>query len=926
MTLSYPVPTRISPPDSLRKYRFTVNQLPDTIIDFGTVSDFPEEIWSESGFKGAWAEHSTRNGTTFDLACWNKPWNWDGTGIGFWNVPDQQNGPISSGSFSLGVLAPSLNNTAGTTDRQVTFATGYHVDNDGGGGLFIWDAESTAPVNNGTVFGPPGTGRWLRQWDDMPYVLHSRHFGLRGNQTDETAAIQNFVNQAGYNNTKLKFAPGNYHVTDTIYIDGGHGRPRNAVTIESEVYSGNNAYDGNTVFWWDSASTTKPLFWAKGFDHSFNGISVKPAANRHLLAGIVLTTFPSASGPEAGFPVFSSQMRVDGCVFGNDNQGTSKTVQYGVAIGGTTELGYGGVNLENCEISNSQFAGCRKAGVHFHGGQAINSVIRRCNFIGWSNPENTFQKGGAGISNDSSSTTCQIYDTDFQSIGQWVHAIYPFMCAITGGESEHSRAAIWDASGAWDSYSYGYKIENMRVITDCLSHASADGICPAGTHDFIRVYSGCPLELNNMLFTADYGIAGSNIPYNAETGDAAFSIGLNIGTKIVSRNCVYPNTNPFGFYENGWELLAKGGVESIADKAGQDSSSNNLVRAYKPMPRRQGSIWNTSGTATITGTARFVNVPFPQDEYDGLYSIELTLLDSSNAAAVGTVWASDMHRAGFALNTSVAPGAGKSVMYQWHVVRNGNLTRSHLSLDPVIKTGAGIVWKVKGSRVDGANITRFSSIPRNLFGQGYAQTNTGHYGYLVESAELAGQPAMKLEGYPYSAGYIGSVGFHAYPMTLMVVCNNIGNGTVLATTLSGHADTGTRIWFDGEYVRASRLTSGVGDVVQSFAFGACVIVVSISVEECRMWVNSITPAVNDQPIGSSDTASTSAVSSGTLAIGFAGSVLSVPSLYSPLANSDPRRSYFNGEISEISAWNKILTQQQVEEIMLHRLKEYEIQV
>jgi hypothetical protein len=99
MALSYPTPTRISPPDSLRKYRFTVSELPDTILDYGSSTGFPEEIWSESGFKGAWSAHSTRNGTTFELACWNKPWNWDGSGIGFWKVPEHdESGPSAPGS------------------------------------------------------------------------------------------------------------------------------------------------------------------------------------------------------------------------------------------------------------------------------------------------------------------------------------------------------------------------------------------------------------------------------------------------------------------------------------------------------------------------------------------------------------------------------------------------------------------------------------------------------------------------------------------------------------------------------------------------------------------------------------------------------------------------------------------------------------
>jgi hypothetical protein len=49
----------------------------------------------------------------------------------------------------------------------VALVLGYNAVNDGGGGLFYWDAQSTATANGGTVFKSNNSrlgaaGRWLR--------------------------------------------------------------------------------------------------------------------------------------------------------------------------------------------------------------------------------------------------------------------------------------------------------------------------------------------------------------------------------------------------------------------------------------------------------------------------------------------------------------------------------------------------------------------------------------------------------------------------------------------------------------------------------------------------------------------------------------------------------------------------------------------
>jgi len=89
---------------------------------------------------------------------------------------------------------------------------GYQVPGDGGGGLFYWDAASSAPPDNGLVFavahgGRRLAGRWIRL-DSLPISssgdariasgpLNVRWFGARGDPTgDDTTAVRSAINAA----------------------------------------------------------------------------------------------------------------------------------------------------------------------------------------------------------------------------------------------------------------------------------------------------------------------------------------------------------------------------------------------------------------------------------------------------------------------------------------------------------------------------------------------------------------------------------------------------------------------------------------------------------------------------------------------------------------------------------------------------------
>lgn len=118
----------------------------------------------------------------------------------------------------------------GFVDDEMVYIRGHTTDDDGGQGIFRWDAASTATANNGTIIaGVSGTGRWLRQYSG---AINVRWFGATGDgTTDDVTAINNAKTALGTGGA-LYFPIGNYKISseldftsfDTIQIYGdAHG-------------------------------------------------------------------------------------------------------------------------------------------------------------------------------------------------------------------------------------------------------------------------------------------------------------------------------------------------------------------------------------------------------------------------------------------------------------------------------------------------------------------------------------------------------------------------------------------------------------------------------------------------------------------------------------------------------------------------------
>ena len=109
----------------------------------------------------------------------------------------------------------SLYDYTGTFDGQQAQVGGYYTVGDSGGGIFYWDASSSATDDGGSVIVPTGhagNGRWLRIIENSINVLM---FGaVRDGVTDDSAAIQSAISLQN----DVVFPAGTYLVNSTILV------------------------------------------------------------------------------------------------------------------------------------------------------------------------------------------------------------------------------------------------------------------------------------------------------------------------------------------------------------------------------------------------------------------------------------------------------------------------------------------------------------------------------------------------------------------------------------------------------------------------------------------------------------------------------------------------------------------------------------
>lgn len=111
---------------------------------------------------------------------------------------------INTGNNGYGV--PSVE------DGSIVNVDGYYSQNDGGGGMFIFSAYSSAADDGGITIAPTvGLGRWIRQTDGKSISV--KCFGAKNdNSADATTFIQKAIDFMSVNGGVVYFPAGTYQV------------------------------------------------------------------------------------------------------------------------------------------------------------------------------------------------------------------------------------------------------------------------------------------------------------------------------------------------------------------------------------------------------------------------------------------------------------------------------------------------------------------------------------------------------------------------------------------------------------------------------------------------------------------------------------------------------------------------------------------
>ncbi len=134
---------------------------------------------------------------------------------------------------------------------------GYYSNADGGGGMFIWDANSRTDDNGGTVISPnanPSQGRWKRDYSSYDHI-NIRWFGARGEDNpmhDDRIPIAASIEYAISSGLYKVFIPvGVYQVSGQIELGAAHS----GLVIEGELnfktsdyYSGEIRNEPRNIF------------------------------------------------------------------------------------------------------------------------------------------------------------------------------------------------------------------------------------------------------------------------------------------------------------------------------------------------------------------------------------------------------------------------------------------------------------------------------------------------------------------------------------------------------------------------------------------------------------------------------------------------------------------------------------------------------
>ena len=106
------------------------------------------------------------------------------------------------------------------SDGAIVVMKGYYDKNDGGGGVFWYDANAEDEPDGGTVVAGAAPGRFMRSCE--PNRLNVRWFGAKGDgERDDTAAIQAAINALPEGGGIVNIPGGVYNISSTLEVGNG---------------------------------------------------------------------------------------------------------------------------------------------------------------------------------------------------------------------------------------------------------------------------------------------------------------------------------------------------------------------------------------------------------------------------------------------------------------------------------------------------------------------------------------------------------------------------------------------------------------------------------------------------------------------------------------------------------------------------------
>lgn len=105
---------------------------------------------------------------------------------------------------------------------SIAYVMGYYESQDGGGGYFVWDKDSTASDDGGSVIAPSGiptTGRWIRSFGDN---VTAWQFGAMSNATSVVDSNLTFMMFFASNNKRKKvlIQSDSYEISSVMFLTG----------------------------------------------------------------------------------------------------------------------------------------------------------------------------------------------------------------------------------------------------------------------------------------------------------------------------------------------------------------------------------------------------------------------------------------------------------------------------------------------------------------------------------------------------------------------------------------------------------------------------------------------------------------------------------------------------------------------------------